>query len=55
MDGDWDLIESYERRFCIEHEEDEWLLRYADRWIYFSDFGEANIESILEVRLQKYS
>jgi hypothetical protein len=47
IDNKWDLIAAHERRFCFDHGEDEWLLEYADRWMYPNDFSFGGAEVTL--------
>jgi hypothetical protein len=54
QDGKWDLVNTHECRFCIQHEEDEWLLESVRRWMYPSDFNISGAEVALEAKLQKY-
>lgn len=61
-DGKWDLVAAHEHRFCFQHRFVEWLLEYAERWMYPSDFkvrgaedSEEEIsvaEAALEAKLQ---
>ena len=53
-DGKWDHTAAYECRFCVQHEEDEWLLGSVDRWMYPSDFNIPEAEAVLEAKLLKY-
>jgi hypothetical protein len=50
----WDLVAAHERRFCFDHKEDEWLLEYAQRWMYPSDFSVSGAAVTLKDKLQKY-
>jgi hypothetical protein len=54
-DGNWDHIAAHERRFCIDHEEDEWLLQSVNRWMYASNFDISKAETVLEAKLQEYN
>jgi hypothetical protein len=54
QDGKWDLVNTHECRFCIQHEEDEWLLESVHRWMYPSDFNISGAEVALEAKLQQY-
>jgi hypothetical protein len=51
--GKGDLIIAHEHRFCLEHEEDEWLLESAAKWMYASDFNVREAETTLETKLQE--
>jgi hypothetical protein len=53
-DNKWELVAAHERRFCFSHKEDEWLLEYAERWMYPSDFSISGAEVTLKDKLQKY-
>jgi hypothetical protein len=37
-DDKWDLVNAHEYRFCVQHEEDEWLLESVHTWMYPSDW-----------------
>lgn len=53
-DGKWDHTAAYECRFCVQHEEDEWLLGSVDRWMYPSDFNSPGAEAVLEAKFREY-
>jgi hypothetical protein len=52
-DGKGDLITAHEHRFCLEHEEDEWLLESAEKWMYAGDFNVCEAETTVEAKLQE--
>jgi hypothetical protein len=39
QDGKWDHTAAHDCRFCVQHEEDKWLLESIDKWMYPSDFA----------------
>jgi hypothetical protein len=51
QDGKWGLVDAHECKFCVQHEEDEWLLERVHRWMYPSDFNISGAEIALEVKL----
>src|SRR5205809_619883 len=48
------ISQSHECRFCVQHDEDEWLLESVHRWMYPSDLNISRAEVALEAKLQKY-
>jgi hypothetical protein len=54
QDGKWDLVNAHEFRFCVQHEEDEWLLESDRRWMYPNDFNTSGAEAALEAKFQRY-
>ena len=54
IDGTWDIVAAHEQRFCFEHWEVEWLLEYADRWMYPADFDVDEAEAKLNVKFEQY-
>lgn len=54
-DGEWDVIGVFSRRHCIQHNEEEWLLRYADSWMYASDFKVRKVKDELEAKIEVYN
>jgi hypothetical protein len=53
-DNKWELVAAHERRGCFGHKEDEWLLEYAEKWTYPSDFSVSGAEVTLKDKLLKY-
>ncbi|KAK5215330.1 hypothetical protein LTR96_011273 [Exophiala xenobiotica] len=53
-DGLWDYDAAYERRYCYEHGEFEYLLTTPDRWISSDDLGTSDAEARLKKLLQKH-
>jgi hypothetical protein len=53
-DGEWETTVAYDFRFCVQHEEDEWLLESVDRWMYPSDFNTPEAAAVLEAKLRNY-
>ncbi|KIW18211.1 hypothetical protein PV08_02499 [Exophiala spinifera] len=50
----WDHNVAYDRRFCYNHGETEYLLGTADRWMSPRDFDIRDAEGALEAMLQKH-
>jgi hypothetical protein len=38
-DNKCELVALHERRVCFGHKEDEWLLEYAEKWMYPNEFS----------------
>jgi hypothetical protein len=38
QDGEWEVVEALDRRFCYKHGGHEWLLQVADAWLKPDDF-----------------
>jgi hypothetical protein len=52
--GTWDIVAAHEQRFCFVHWEVEWLLEYADRWMYPADFDVDEAETKLNAKFEQY-
>ncbi|KIW86680.1 uncharacterized protein Z519_12735 [Cladophialophora bantiana CBS 173.52] len=53
-DGFWDITAAYDINYCVHHDETEYLLGTANRWISPDDLDVPNAESLLEEELQKF-
>jgi hypothetical protein len=53
-DGVWDHDAAYDRRFCFDHGETEYLLGTADWWMPPSDLDIPDAEATLEAMLQNH-
>ena len=54
QNGKWDLANTHEFGFCVQHEEDEWLLGSIHKWMYPSDINISGAEVALKAKLQRY-
>jgi len=54
QNGKWDLANAHEFGFCVQHEEDEWLLGSIHKWMYPSDINISGAEVALKAKLQRY-
>jgi hypothetical protein len=52
--GFWEIIAAYDVRSCADHEETEYLLGTANRWISPNDLKVPKAKSLLERKLQKF-
>jgi len=53
-DGLWEHEAAYEKRFCYEHGENEYLIRPLAKWMRPSDFGIATAQDKLDVLFRKF-
>jgi hypothetical protein len=53
-DGTWEIFAAHEQRFCFEHGEVEWLIEYADRWMYPTNFEVDEAEAKLDAKFEQY-
>ena len=52
--GVWDHDAAYDRRFCFDHGETEYLSWTADRWMSSGEFDIADAKAALEAMLRKH-
>lgn len=50
----WDHTAAYDRRFCFDHGETEYLIGTANRWMSPGDFDIADAAALLEIGLQRH-
>lgn len=50
----WEHNAAYDRRFCFDHGETEYLLGTANRWMSSGDFDIPNAAALLEIGLQRH-